>query len=260
MIVGRKSTELKAGVDYPATFSQLQSWFVDDSACRRYLERLRWPDGFCCPVCEAPEAWRSASGAWMCRDLRPQDLGHGGHGSFTAPAPRCRCGSPRCGSCAHRRTGLGARAAAGARARLDATAWAWLHKLRRAMVDPERDLLDGLVEVDETYFGARGSGDGRGTSKTLIASRRGGHCPPASAVCGLARVPDASGTSPTRLRPRHRWLLVQPCVPTACPPTPASPGRATRRRSAVISRCARSPSEGRECLRGQAVDQLVALI
>ncbi len=33
------------------------------------------------------------------------------------------------------------------------TAWAWLHKLRRAMVRPERDRLSGRVEVDETYLG-----------------------------------------------------------------------------------------------------------
>ena len=35
------------------------------------------------------------------------------------------------------------------------TAWAWLHKLRRAMVLPGRELLCGAVEVDETYVGAR---------------------------------------------------------------------------------------------------------
>jgi len=33
------------------------------------------------------------------------------------------------------------------------TAWAWLHKLRRAMVRPDRDALDGIVEVDETLIG-----------------------------------------------------------------------------------------------------------
>jgi transposase-like protein len=33
------------------------------------------------------------------------------------------------------------------------TAWAWLHKFRRAMVRPGRDRLCGRVEVDETYVG-----------------------------------------------------------------------------------------------------------
>ena len=32
------------------------------------------------------------------------------------------------------------------------TAWAWLHKLRTAMVTPGRDKLSGYVEVDETYL------------------------------------------------------------------------------------------------------------
>jgi len=32
------------------------------------------------------------------------------------------------------------------------TAWTWLHKLRRAMVRPGRDLLAGRVEVDESYL------------------------------------------------------------------------------------------------------------
>jgi transposase-like protein len=34
------------------------------------------------------------------------------------------------------------------------TAWSWLHKLRRAMVRPDRDRLTGRVEVDETVLGA----------------------------------------------------------------------------------------------------------
>jgi hypothetical protein len=42
------------------------------------------------------------------------------------------------------------------------TAWAHPHKLRRAMVRPGRELLSGLVEVDEGYVGGREVGvDGR---------------------------------------------------------------------------------------------------
>jgi transposase-like protein len=38
------------------------------------------------------------------------------------------------------------------------TAWAMLHKLRRAMVRPGRDRLRGTVEVDETYWGSQEEG------------------------------------------------------------------------------------------------------
>lgn len=43
------------------------------------------------------------------------------------------------------------------------TAWAWLHKMRRAMVRPTRDRLAGIVEMDETYVGGEKPGKrGRG--------------------------------------------------------------------------------------------------
>src|SRR5271166_5353389 len=51
------------------------------------------------------------------------------------------------------------------------TAWTWLHKLRRAMVRPGRDLLSGTVEVDETYVGGPEEGmRGRETEgKAIVA-------------------------------------------------------------------------------------------
>ena len=38
------------------------------------------------------------------------------------------------------------------------TAWAWLQKLRRAMVRPDRDLLSGVVELDEVFVGNESRG------------------------------------------------------------------------------------------------------
>lgn len=49
------------------------------------------------------------------------------------------------------------------------TAWAWLHKLRRAMVRPGRDRLSGAVEVDEVYVGGERPGKhGRGAAGKSI--------------------------------------------------------------------------------------------
>ncbi len=55
------------------------------------------------------------------------------------------------------------------------TAWVWLHKLRRAMVLPGRELLSGVVEVDESYIGARrgrGGVGGRRLAGTFRFNRR----------------------------------------------------------------------------------------
>jgi transposase-like protein len=52
------------------------------------------------------------------------------------------------------------------------TAWTWLHKIRKAMVRPDRAKLSGVVEVDEAYIGGEehGASTGRGTgNKVLVA-------------------------------------------------------------------------------------------
>jgi hypothetical protein len=56
------------------------------------------------------------------------------------------------------------------------TAWTWLHKLRRAMVRPGRDLLAGRVEVDECYVGGLEEGlPGRlNPKKALVVVAIGG--------------------------------------------------------------------------------------
>jgi transposase-like protein len=46
------------------------------------------------------------------------------------------------------------------------SAWLMLHKLRQAMVRPEREKLSGVVEVDEAYWGSSES-DGATGRKTL---------------------------------------------------------------------------------------------
>lgn len=75
------------------------------------------------------------------------------------------------------------------------TAWACLHKLRRAMVRPGRDRLTGVTEVDETIVGGLEPGGGRrhlGEKKALVAVAaevRGG----GMGRIRLQRIPDASG-------------------------------------------------------------------
>ena len=68
------------------------------------------------------------------------------------------------------------------------TAWTWLHKLRRAMVRPERDRLSGLVEVDETNWGSEEEG---------VRGRQRGR----KALIVIAAQEDGNGVG--RIRMRH---------------------------------------------------------
>jgi hypothetical protein len=53
------------------------------------------------------------------------------------------------------------------------TAWNLLHKLRRAMVRPGRERLNGIVEVDEPRPGKRGRG-ARGKMLVVVAAQQAG--------------------------------------------------------------------------------------
>jgi len=75
------------------------------------------------------------------------------------------------------------------------TAWAMLHKLRRAMVRPGRDRLDGVVEVDEAYWGGEETGViGRGRRKgsDYVAAEEDGK---GIGRIRLRTIPDASSVS-----------------------------------------------------------------
>ncbi|EKE10195.1 MAG: ISSod11, transposase, partial [uncultured bacterium] len=41
--------------EYPITILDFQRMFPDEEACLRYLERVRWPNGFCCEKCASVE-------------------------------------------------------------------------------------------------------------------------------------------------------------------------------------------------------------
>ena len=71
------------------------------------------------------------------------------------------------------------------------TAWAWLHKLRRAIVLPGRELLAGAVEIDESYIGGSRAGKrGRGAAgKAIVVIAVEDH-DGAPGRTRIARVPD----------------------------------------------------------------------
>lgn len=157
------------GVDYPGTFQQLISWFPDEQACIDYLAQLRWGDGFSCPACGASEFWTTAKGLRMCTSCGRKTSVTAGtvfHRSRTSLttwfAAMWFLTASKDGISAtnlHEVLGFGSYE----------TAWAWLHKLRRSMVRPDRDRLRGVVEVDESFVGGRTRGTaGGGTDKAIV--------------------------------------------------------------------------------------------
>jgi len=131
-----------AGQDYPRTLVEFDGFFPDEASCRRFLERMRRPDGFICPACGSRgPAWQMERGLWLCAGCRRQtSLTPGTLFENTRKPLRhwflaiWEVTSQKYGASA-----LGIQRVLGLQSY--ETAWAWLHKLRRAMVRPDRDRL-----------------------------------------------------------------------------------------------------------------------
>lgn len=72
------------------------------------------------------------------------------------------------------------------------TAWTMLHKLRRAMVRPDRSRLKGRVEVDETFWGAQEEVRGRGAQKKALIAIGAEENGDGIGRIRLCRIPNAS--------------------------------------------------------------------
>jgi len=53
--------------EYPQNLMDLERSFSTEDACREYLRRLRWPEGFRCPACGHADAWSLNGGLLKCR-------------------------------------------------------------------------------------------------------------------------------------------------------------------------------------------------
>ena len=157
--------------DFPKTLLELERRFSTEEACAEYFAALRWPDGWVCPRCSGADALSIRRNRRRCDNCRYEMSVTAGTIFQDSHLPLTiwframwQITSQKNGISAlglQRVLGLGSYK----------TAWAMLHKLRRAMVRPGRDRLDGVVEVDETYWGGEEPGViGRGAElKALIA-------------------------------------------------------------------------------------------
>lgn len=146
---------------YPKNFQEFLLQFKTEEDCWNYLFKMRWSNGYFCSKCGSNKYWITKKKLIHCINCNYQ-------ASVTAGTIFHKTRKPlllwfhivwwvvaqKTGASAYNLKdfmGFGSYE----------TAWAWLHKLRRAMVRPNRDKLIGEVEVDETYIGGKESGKGK---------------------------------------------------------------------------------------------------
>lgn len=146
--------------DRPPSIEDFMASYPDDYACAEHLAKKRWPDGFVCPHCKSDRGWRLERRPWVW-----ECAGKG-------PTPGCRrqtsviAGTVMQGTHLPLRTWFIAAylmathsngiSSLQLQAKLGVgsykTAWSLLHKLRGAMINPDREPLgpEMEVEADET--------------------------------------------------------------------------------------------------------------
>jgi transposase-like protein len=139
--------------EYPRNLTELEAAFATEEACRAYLVRLRWPDGFRCPRCGGGKSWTVRGVLLECAACGCQTSVTAGtiFQDTRTPLPVWFRAMWWVTTQKNGASALGLQRVLGLKSY--ETAWTWLHKLRRAMVRPGRDLLAGRVEVDECYVG-----------------------------------------------------------------------------------------------------------
>ena len=186
--------------DYPRSLQELERRFATEAACLAYLAALRWPTGFVCPACGGTQAWRTTRGRWHCRACGTQTSVTAGtlFHRTRLPLPVWFRAIWHVTSQKYGANVLGLQRVLGLSY---ATAWQWLHKLRRGMVRPGRDHLAGCVQVDETYVGGRKKPGKRGrgaAGKTLVAIAAEDKGPKGIGRSRLQVLPNASAASLAR--------------------------------------------------------------
>ncbi|MGD0416186.1 MAG: IS1595 family transposase [Terriglobales bacterium] len=151
------------------TLPEVNSLYSTDDRCRELLERLRWPEGVMCPRCKDTHISRLKEYArHECAACEYQFTATSGtifHDShlplpiwFVAVLLLCEA-----------KKGMSAlqlkRTIWGLNKGSYKTAWYLCHRIRAAMKEAERPMLDGTVEMDETYVGGKMKGCGSRIAK-----------------------------------------------------------------------------------------------
>jgi transposase-like protein/ribosomal protein L37AE/L43A len=184
------------GIDYPTTLQEFDEWFSTEKKCLDYVQRVRWPDGFICPICNSRKAWRMKSGLFRCSACQHKVSVIAGT-IFQGTRKPLKLWFQAIWYVTSQKFGgsaLGLKRILGLNSYQ--TAWSWLHKMRRAMVRPERSLLSGSVEVDETFIGGKEHGGKRGRGagkKSIVAIAIEVHEPMGFGRVRMKRIPDVSG-------------------------------------------------------------------
>jgi transposase-like protein len=156
------------------TLVEINKQFSTDARCRELLNRLRWPNGPECPRCKTKKvSYMPDHGRFWCGECTYQFSVTAGtifndshlplQTWFIAVLLICEARKGMSANQLKRTIGVSYK-----------TAWYLCHRIRAAMQEADKPMLDGTIEMDETYVGGktRGLGYRAGKDKEIVIGLR----------------------------------------------------------------------------------------
>ena len=157
---------------------KLAEYFADEEKAIGFLEAVRWPNGPVCPKCGHGKAYhlqtkpgtktRGRRKLWKCAKCREQFSVMVGTVFEDSHIPLNKWLAAFYMMCSGKK-GVSAKQIERSLGITYKSAWFLSHRIREAMAqEPLKGKLSGIVEVDETYIGGKGSHtSGRGAEKKV---------------------------------------------------------------------------------------------
>jgi transposase-like protein len=155
--------------EFPKTRQEFDQRFATEADCARFIAEIRFPGGPVCPKCGCETMYTNGTRGWDCSRCRYRQTLTSGTVMHKTRKPLkwwfeaiwlvCVQRPGISAKDLQRILGFGSYE----------TAWTWLHKIRRLMGDPERQVLENTTELDETLIKTgRPSEAGRRRGKCLV--------------------------------------------------------------------------------------------
>jgi transposase-like protein len=137
------------------TLIDVHTLFSSDAKCRELLKRLRWPNGPECPRCKGPAvSLHTDKDLLYCKDCDYQFTATAGTIFHDSHLPLIKWFMAAYLICESRK-GMSANQIKRMLGVSYKTAWYLCHRIRAAMKVANEEMLDGYVEMDETYVGGK---------------------------------------------------------------------------------------------------------
>lgn len=141
----------------PQTLQQAIEFFASPANCDAFMVEMRWPNGVACPLCGSTNLLHLPNqNRWKCREKHAKAQFSAKVGTIFEDSPLpLKKWLVVVWMLANCKNGISSYEVARAIGVTQKTGWFMLQRVRLAMQANGGGLLGGMVEVDETYIGAK---------------------------------------------------------------------------------------------------------